>query len=268
MVKTIKGRRQGGTQKEVVTKLLGCFEHSTQQILQEFEKLQDITSILDQALYKSHFQQSVELSALSISSASFKPQVTHCIPPNPSSSTSSVTSPPIIKVIIQPRPPIMAARYSPLVLDAPLHNMPGDYQTRIPQFDGTGTLNAQQHVDKMNDFFYLHEVYEAYVQMRLFAKILIGDVKKWFKALPAASIADIASFHHYFLSRWEAKKNPLQILSQYENIIRNQGETVQDYYTRFNNIYNEIPADIKSSEGLALIKFPDGFDVDMSYQLR
>jgi hypothetical protein len=29
MVKTIEGRRQGGTQKEVVTELLGCVEHST-----------------------------------------------------------------------------------------------------------------------------------------------------------------------------------------------------------------------------------------------
>jgi hypothetical protein len=33
MVKTIEGRRQGGTQKEVVTELLGCVEHSTSGIL-------------------------------------------------------------------------------------------------------------------------------------------------------------------------------------------------------------------------------------------
>jgi hypothetical protein len=43
---------------------------------------------------------------------------------------------------------------------------------------------------------------------------------------------------------------------------------VQDYCTRFNNLYNAIPADIKPPQGLALIKFPDGFDADMSYQLR
>jgi hypothetical protein len=46
------------------------------------------------------------------------------------------------------------------------------------------------------------------------------------------------------------------------------GESVQDYCTRFNNIYNAIPTNIKPPQGLALIKFPDGFDVDMSYQLR
>jgi hypothetical protein len=77
--------------------------------------------------------------------------------------------------------------------------------------------------------------------MRLFAQILTGDVKKWFKSLPVASLNDIASFHQPFLNRWEVNKNPLQILSEYESIKRNQGESVQDYCTRFNNIYNEIP---------------------------
>lgn len=104
--------------------------------------------------------------------------------------------------------------------------------------------------------------------MRLFAQSLIGEVKKWFKTLPTATITDIAVFHRAFLDRWEVKKNPLQILSEYENIRWNQGETVQDYCTRFNNLYNAIPTDIKPPQGLALIKFPDGFDADMSYQLR
>jgi hypothetical protein len=66
----------------------------------------------------------------------------------------------------------------------------------------------------------------------------------------------------------EVKKNPLQILSEYENIRINQGETVQDYCTRFNNLYNAIPTEIKPPQGLALIKFLNGFDADMSYQLR
>jgi hypothetical protein len=114
----------------------------------------------------------------------------------------------------------------------------------------------------------LQEVDEADVQMRLFAQSLTGEVKKWFKALRAASIDDIVACHQTFLNIWEVKKNPFQILSEYENIKRNQGETIQDYCIHFNNIYNTIPDDIKPPQGLALIKFPDGFDVDMSYQLR
>jgi hypothetical protein len=94
------------------------------------------------------------------------------------------------------------------------------------------------------------------------------DVKNGTKAYVLLLWSDLAAFQRSFLDRWEVKKNPLQILSEYENIRRNQGETVQDYCTCFNNLYNAIPADIKPPQGLALIKFPDGFDADMSYQLR
>jgi hypothetical protein len=125
----------------------------------------------------------------------------------------------------------MVARYAPLVLAVPLHPMPQYYQTRLPQFDGTGPLNAQQHVDKMNDYFDLQEVDETDVQMRLFVQSLIGDVKKWYKGLRAASMLDLTTFQRSFLDRWEVKKNPIQILSEYKNIRRNQGETVQDYHT-------------------------------------
>jgi hypothetical protein len=106
----------------------------------------------------------------------------------------------------------METRYSPFVLATPLHAMPQDYQTRLPQYDNIGFVNAQ-HVDKMNDYFDLQEVDEADVQMRLFAQSLIRDVKKWFKALRPASIVDLAAFNKSFLDRWEVKKNPLQILS-------------------------------------------------------
>ena len=64
------------------------------------------------------------------------------------------------------------------------------------------------------------------------------------------------------------KKDPLSILSEYDNIKRNVGESVQDYCIRFNSIYNAIPADIKPPRGSALIKFLDGFNLDMAYQLR
>ena len=94
-----------------------------------------------------------------------KPQITPSVLSTPSSSSSSVATSPIIKVVVPPPPPIMEARYAPLVLVVPLHSMPQDYQTRLPQFDATGSLNTQQHVDKMNDYFDLQEFDEADVQI-------------------------------------------------------------------------------------------------------
>ncbi len=120
----------------------------------------------------------------------------------------------------------------------------------------------------MRNFFDLHEIDEENVTMRLFVQSFGGEVRKRFIALPAGTINTLMALHRQFLNHWEVKKNPLQILSEYENIKRNVGESFQDYCVRFNTIYNAIPADIKPPMGLALIKFPDGFDPDMAYQLR
>ena len=146
--------------------------------------------------------------------------------------------------------------------------MPTDYQCKIPLFDATQGITAQQHVDRMSDFFDLHEIDEENVTMRLFVQTFRGEARKWFRALPVGTINTLVVLQRQFLDHWEVKKNPLQILSEYENINRNVGESVQDYFVRFNIVYNAIPADIKPPMGLALIKFPNGFDPHMAYQLR
>jgi len=53
-----------------------------------------------------------------------------------------------------------------------------------------------------------------------------GDVRKWFRALPTASITTFPILHRKFPEWWEVKKSPLQILSGYEKIKRNVGESV------------------------------------------
>jgi hypothetical protein len=134
-------------------KILSPRDNPDQIFLEEIDKPEILVENLDQALHQTHFQQSVEFSTITVVVASVKSQPTHSVSVIHSSSTSSVTSPPIIQVVVPPPPPIMEAIYAPLVLATPLHAMPQDYQTRLPQFDGTGPLNAQQHVDKMNDYF-------------------------------------------------------------------------------------------------------------------
>ena len=104
--------------------------------------------------------------------------------------------------------------------------------------------------------------------MRLFVQTFGGEVRKWFRALPTGSITTLPNIQIQLLDQWEVKKNPLQILSEYEDIKQNVGESVQDYCIRFNSIYNAIPADIKPPMGLDLIKFLNSFDPDMAYQLR
>lgn len=152
----------------------------------------------------------------------------------------------------------MALRYSPLVIPAPQGALPADYQSKITSFNGTRTYTTQQHTKKMIDYFEQHGIDIGYVQMRILVESLAGEVRTWFRSLSPQSIDILEVLYQQFLNRWEKKKNPLQILSEYENLKKGPNETVQDYYTIFNNVYNAIPLDLRPPPSLALIKFPDG----------
>jgi len=136
-------------------------------------------------------------------------------------------------------------------------------------FDGTPqNITAQRHVEKMWNFFDLHEIDEENVTMRLFMQTFGGEVRKWFRALPARSVPTLEDLKRQFLECWEVKKDPLQIKFEYTNIKRNVGESIQDSCIRFNVAYNAIPDDLKPTRKSTLLKFPDGFDLDMAYQPR
>ena len=106
--------------------------------------------------------------------------------------TSTTPTPPISPNPVVNPPRAMAARFAPLVLPQNLDDMPADYQRKIPLFDGTPqSVTAQQHVDRMTDFFDLHEIDAENVTMRLFAQTFGGEVRKCFRALPARSIATL-----------------------------------------------------------------------------
>ena len=48
----------------------------------------------------------------------------------------------------------------------------------------------------------------------------------------------------------------------------NPNETVQEFTSRFNLVYNSIPNDIKSPPNLCLLHYPHASDPDMAYRLR
>jgi hypothetical protein len=54
----------------------------------------------------------------------------------------------------------------------------------------------------------LEEVDYEDEKMRLFSQSLTGEVRKWFRALPTASIPDFEAFETSFLAKWGDKKNP------------------------------------------------------------
>lgn len=68
--------------------------------LQQFEKLEDLVTNLDQAIHKYYIQQSVELSSLSFLVSSPITQSLHLVSTSSTSSTISTTSPLISKSVI------------------------------------------------------------------------------------------------------------------------------------------------------------------------
>lgn len=42
-------------------------------------------------------------------------------------------------------------------------------------------------------------------------------------------------------------------------------ETVQEFTSRFNTVYNSIPDDMKPPPGLGLLHYPDAFNPKMAY---
>ena len=162
----------------------------------------------------------------------------------------------------------MATWYAPLVLPLPLVNFPQDYQSKIPLYDASSSTTAQLHVEKMNDYFDRQEIDDETVKLIMFAQSLGGEARKWFKSLTPHSINDLQAFHQTFIKKWQVRKNPFQILSDYNNLKINTEESVQVYCTRFNSVYNALPPDLKPPQGSALAKFPEGFDPKMAYQLR
>jgi hypothetical protein len=99
-------------------------------------------------------------------------------------------------------------------------------------------------------------------------KFFSGEVKKWFKGLATGSIPDFPGFEQVFLRKWEDKKNPLQLLTQFNNLKRDPAETVQEFSTRFMKVYNSIPDQVKPPLGAAQLHYVDAFSSDFALLLR
>ena len=126
-----------------------------------------------------------------------------------------------------PRP--MEARFSLLAFPATLHDLPLNYAQRITLFDGEGNFSAKHHVDRFDDFIDLEEVDYEDVKMRLFAQILSGEAKKWFRDFPAGSIRTFQAFQDAFLERWDDKKIPLQVMSEYNSLKKGGFEYAHEF---------------------------------------
>ena len=123
----------------------------------------------------------------------------------------------------------MAAWFDPLALPDVVHDLPQNYAQKIPFYDGDGNFTTTQHVDTFDDYADFEVVDEDDIKMSLFVLSLLGEANKWFRDLPARSIATFEAFQTSFLERWDDKKSPLQVLSQYNNLKKGGFESFHEF---------------------------------------
>jgi hypothetical protein len=174
----------------------------------------------------------------------------------------------------QPNPPPpgvfakVAARYAPLVLPAQLHDLPDNYIKNLPKFTGEGDLTAAEHINFFDQFADICGIEHEDVYSRLLVQTFEGQVRTWFRSLPAASIQTYNALEDAFLKQWGERKDHLYYLTEFGSLKKKNSETVMEFILRFNKLYNKIPAAVKPSEPSAKVTFAGAFEPDFALLLR
>jgi hypothetical protein len=114
---------------------------------------------------------------------------------------------------------ILAARYAPLILPNPVSTMPTeDYQKYMPKFTGEGDVSAEEHIEAFYSYAENLNIEEEDVWTRVFVQSLDGHARKWFKELPAGSIAGIEQLDETFLKHWGDRREFVYYITEFRNL--------------------------------------------------
>jgi hypothetical protein len=124
--------------------------------------------------------------------------------PSPFSPMIVMAAPPPLMKMQQ----ILAARYEPLILPNPVSTMPmGDYQKYMPKVTGEVDVSAEEHIEAFYSYAENLNIEEEDVWTQVFVQSLDGHARKWFKELPAGSIAGIKQLDETFLKHWGDRRD-------------------------------------------------------------
>jgi hypothetical protein len=141
---------------------------------------------------------------------------------------------------------IIATRYAPLVLPIGLHALPTiDCMKYFPRYNGEGDFIVEEHLVSFYNFADNFNSDYADVWMSLFVQSLDGEVRKWFRGLPPASIADIDALDEAIIKQWGDIRDYLHYIIEFGALKRKNGESILEFTKRFNKMYGRIPDEIK-----------------------
>jgi hypothetical protein len=162
----------------------------------------------------------------------------------------------------------VAARYAPLVLPVPLHDLPENYIKNLPNFTGEGDLTTAEHINFFDQFADILGIEHEDVYSRLLVQTFEGQVQTWFRSLPAASILSYDALEDVFFRQWGEREDHLYYLTEFGSLRKRNSEIVMEFIQRFNKLYKKIPAEFKSSQPVAKVTSAGAFEPDFALLLR
>jgi hypothetical protein len=162
----------------------------------------------------------------------------------------------------------VAARYAPLVLPFPLHDLPKNYMKNLSKFTGEGDLTATEHIIFFDEFSDILGLDHEDVYSRLLVQPFEGQVRTWFRGLPTSSIRTYDELENSFLRQWGERKYHLYYLTEFVALRKKNSETDLEFTQRFNKLYNKIPVEVKPSQPIAKVTSTGDFESDFALLLR
>jgi len=164
---------------------------------------------------------------------------------------------------------IVASRYALVILPQPMNALLArDYLKYMPKFTGEENLTAEENLVSFYSYADNLNIKNEDVWMRVFVHSLDGEVINWFRGFTLGSIAGIEALDDVFLRQWGDKKDFMYYMTEFGSLKKKEGEHVSDFSKRFNKMYNNIPAEINTSEASAKITYASAFDPDFCLLLR
>ena len=81
-------------------------------------------------------------------------------------------------------------------------------------------------------------------------------------------MAGIEALDDVFLKHWGERRDHLYYITEFNNLKRENGESVSNFTKRFNNMYSKIPTEINPTRTSAMITYANAFDSDFFLLLR
>jgi hypothetical protein len=107
------------------------------------------------------------------------------------------------------------ARYAPLVLPVPLHDLPEKFIKNLSKFTGEGDLTTTEHIIFFYQFADILGLEHEDVYSRLLVQNFEGQVRTWFRGLPIGSIRTYDELENVFLRQRGERKDHLYYLTEF-----------------------------------------------------